>query len=81
VNAGISPGKHIHLARQTHTSRQANTYILDMNDLSASGTVSCLISKASEDVSMLWHKRMGHVNLKLSRNDLVRGLPIKEFFQ
>ncbi|KAJ9552198.1 hypothetical protein OSB04_016243 [Centaurea solstitialis] len=43
----------------------------------------CLFSKASMTESSLWHRRMGHMNIKtmnlLVKNQLVRGLPPKEF--
>ncbi|KAJ9557546.1 hypothetical protein OSB04_012160 [Centaurea solstitialis] len=45
--------------------------------------VNCLFSKASMTESSLWHRRMGHMNIKtmnlLVKNQLVRGLPPKEF--
>ena len=41
------------------------------------------LSKASESESLLWRRRLGHVNFKninkLSKLNLVRGLPSKEF--
>ncbi|KAI3813794.1 hypothetical protein L1987_18529 [Smallanthus sonchifolius] len=61
--------------------RRYNTYSLDMNN--PSGIESCFLSKASEDESFLWHKRLGHVNFKtmnlLFRGNLVTGLPLKDF--
>ncbi|KAI3796080.1 hypothetical protein L1987_38743 [Smallanthus sonchifolius] len=61
--------------------RRYNTYSLDMNN--PSGIESCFLSKASEDESFLWHKRLGHVNFKtmnrLVRGNLVTGLPLKDF--
>ncbi|GJY91975.1 putative ribonuclease H-like domain-containing protein [Tanacetum coccineum] len=45
--------------------------------------LTCLIAKASVDESMMWHRRLGHLNFKtmnkLVRNNLVRGLPSKSF--
>ncbi|GJX81416.1 putative reverse transcriptase domain-containing protein [Tanacetum coccineum] len=42
-----------------------------------------ITGKASIDESMLWHRRLGHLNFKtmnkLVRNNLVRGLPSKSF--
>nr|GEV93168.1 hypothetical protein [Tanacetum cinerariifolium] len=42
-----------------------------------------LVAKASTDQSMLWHRRLGHLNFKttnkLVRNNLVKGLPSKCF--
>ncbi|GJX53207.1 putative ribonuclease H-like domain-containing protein [Tanacetum coccineum] len=42
-----------------------------------------VILSASKDESMLWHRRLGHLNFKtmnkLVRNNLVKGLPSKSF--
>ncbi|KAI3732508.1 hypothetical protein L1987_63713 [Smallanthus sonchifolius] len=63
--------------------RKFNTYVVDMNDHTTSANVSCLLLKATGSESYLWHRRMGHVNLKNMNNlvhkDLVRGFPKKEF--
>ncbi|GJR58613.1 retrovirus-related pol polyprotein from transposon TNT 1-94 [Tanacetum coccineum] len=46
-------------------------------------SLTCLVAKATLDESMLWHKRLGHVNFKtinkLVKDNLVRGLPSKRF--
>ncbi|XP_035840177.1 uncharacterized protein LOC110913497 [Helianthus annuus] len=63
--------------------RQNNTYVLNMKNPKTNDNRTCLISKVSESESLLWHRRLGHVNFKnmnkLSKLNLVRGLPIKEF--
>nr|GEX15037.1 putative ribonuclease H-like domain-containing protein [Tanacetum cinerariifolium] len=45
--------------------------------------LTCLVAKASADECMLWHRRLGHLNIKtmnrLVRHNLVRGLPSKYF--
>nr|GEY94227.1 hypothetical protein [Tanacetum cinerariifolium] len=45
--------------------------------------LTCLVTKASADECMLWHRRLGHLNFKimnkLVRHNLVRGLPSKCF--
>ncbi|XP_035838906.1 uncharacterized protein LOC118486518 [Helianthus annuus] len=65
------------------TPRQNNTYVLNMKNAKTNDNLTCLISKASESESLLWHRRLGHVNFKnmnkLSKLNLLRGLPIKEF--
>ncbi|KAI3827948.1 hypothetical protein L1987_02037 [Smallanthus sonchifolius] len=75
----IPPPEKILLTAQ----RKENLYILDMNEVTPSGSVSCFLSKASVDESALWYKRLSHVNIKtinkLVKNNLVRGLPNKEF--
>ncbi|KAI3821481.1 hypothetical protein L1987_09049 [Smallanthus sonchifolius] len=63
--------------------RKENLYVLDMNEVTPSGSVSCFLSKASVDESALWHRILSHVNIKtinkLVKNNLVRGIPDKEF--
>ena len=64
--------------------RVHNTYVMDMRPLvSPSGPTTCMLSKATEDESFLWHRRMGHVHLRkmneLIANDLVLGVPVKNF--
>nr|GEX79789.1 retrovirus-related Pol polyprotein from transposon TNT 1-94 [Tanacetum cinerariifolium] len=45
--------------------------------------LTCLVAKAINDESMLWHRRLGHINFKninkLVKDNLVRGLPSKHF--
>ncbi|GJY97207.1 putative ribonuclease H-like domain-containing protein [Tanacetum coccineum] len=44
-------------------------------------SLTCLVAKATLDESMLWHRRLGHINFKninkLVKDNLVRGLPTK----
>ncbi|GJU22095.1 putative ribonuclease H-like domain-containing protein [Tanacetum coccineum] len=46
-------------------------------------SLTCLIAMATLDESMLWHRRLGHINFKninkLVKDNLVRGLPTKRF--
>ncbi|KAI3708432.1 hypothetical protein L2E82_37601 [Cichorium intybus] len=64
------------------SERQNNAYIIDMNHNTLENA-TCLFSKASEQNAMLWHRHLGHANAKnlnrLAKNDLVQGLPIKDF--
>ncbi|KAJ0525574.1 putative RNA-directed DNA polymerase [Helianthus annuus] len=64
--------------------RVNNTYVMDMRPLvNSSAPVTCLLSKATEDQSYLWHRRMGHVHLRkmnhLVKNNLVLGVPLRSF--
>ncbi|GJY43783.1 putative ribonuclease H-like domain-containing protein [Tanacetum coccineum] len=65
------------------TPRQHNMYSVDLNNIVPHKNLTCLIAKASVDESMMWHRRLGHLNFKninkLFRNNLVRGLPSKSF--
>ncbi|KAI3819848.1 hypothetical protein L1987_13700 [Smallanthus sonchifolius] len=60
--------------------RRFNTYSMDMNN--PLGIESCFLSKASEDESFRWRKRLRHVNFKtmnrLVRGNLVTGLALKD---
>ncbi|GJR32020.1 putative ribonuclease H-like domain-containing protein [Tanacetum coccineum] len=80
-------GKDFKLDDDTHvllrTTRQQNMYSIDLKNIVPHKNLTCLIAKASEDESMLWHRRLGHLNFKtmnkLVRNNLVKGLPSKSF--
>ncbi|GJS53845.1 ribonuclease H-like domain-containing protein [Tanacetum coccineum] len=65
------------------TPRQQNMYDVDLKDIVPHKILTCLIAKASVNESMLWHRRLGHLNFKtmnkLVRNNLVIGLPSKIF--
>ncbi|GKC32935.1 putative ribonuclease H-like domain-containing protein [Tanacetum coccineum] len=60
-----------------------NMYSVDMKNIIPKKSLTCLVAKATLDESMLWHRRLGHVNFKtinkLVKDKLVRGLPTKHF--
>ncbi|GJX65372.1 putative ribonuclease H-like domain-containing protein, partial [Tanacetum coccineum] len=80
-------GKDFKLVDDTHvllrTPRQHNMYSIDLKNIVPHKNLTCLIAKASQDESMLWHRRLGHLNFKtmnkLVRNNLVKGLRSKSF--
>ncbi|GJS52784.1 putative ribonuclease H-like domain-containing protein [Tanacetum coccineum] len=63
--------------------RKNNMYSVDMKNIVPRESLTCLVAKATLDESMLWHRRLGHVNFKtinkLVKENLVRGLPSKHF--
>ncbi|GKA38996.1 putative ribonuclease H-like domain-containing protein [Tanacetum coccineum] len=63
--------------------RKNNMYSVDMKNIVPKESLTCLVAKATLDESMLWHRRLGHVNFKtinkLVKDNLVKGLPIKCF--
>ncbi|GJZ87984.1 putative ribonuclease H-like domain-containing protein [Tanacetum coccineum] len=63
--------------------RKNNMYSVDMKNIVPKESLTCLVAKATLDESMLWHRRLGHVNFKtinkLVKDNLVRGLPSKYF--
>nr|GFA02130.1 hypothetical protein [Tanacetum cinerariifolium] len=65
------------------TPRQHNMYSIDLNNIVPHKDLTCLVAKASADECILWHRRLGHLNVKtinkLVRQNLVRGLPTKSF--
>nr|GEY74377.1 hypothetical protein [Tanacetum cinerariifolium] len=65
------------------TPRQCNMYSIDLNTIVPHKNLTCLVTKAFVDESMLWHRRLGHLNFntmnKLVMNNLVKGLPSKCF--
>ncbi|GKC63900.1 putative ribonuclease H-like domain-containing protein [Tanacetum coccineum] len=63
--------------------KKDNMYSFDMKNIVPKESLTCLVAKATLDESMLWHRRLGHINFKninkLVKDNLVRGLPIKHF--
>ncbi|GKD07212.1 putative ribonuclease H-like domain-containing protein [Tanacetum coccineum] len=55
----------------------------DMKNIVPKESLTCLVAKATSDESMLWHRRLGHINFKninkLVKENLIRGLPLKCF--
>ncbi|GKC36108.1 putative ribonuclease H-like domain-containing protein, partial [Tanacetum coccineum] len=56
--------------------RQDNIYSVDLKSVVPTNGLTCLVAKATLDESMLWHRRLGHVNFKtinkLVKDNLVR---------
>ncbi|GJU39124.1 putative ribonuclease H-like domain-containing protein [Tanacetum coccineum] len=57
--------------------RKDNMYSFDMKNIVPKESLTCLVAKATLDESMLWHRRLGHINFKninkLVKDNLVRG--------
>nr|GFA38034.1 ribonuclease H-like domain-containing protein [Tanacetum cinerariifolium] len=69
------------LADESHVllkvPRKNNMYSVDMKKIVPKKDLICLIAKATNDESMLWHRRLGHINFKninkLVKENLVRA--------
>nr|GEV82320.1 putative ribonuclease H-like domain-containing protein [Tanacetum cinerariifolium] len=65
------------------TPRQHNIYLIDLNNVVPHKDLTCLVAKASTNESMLWNRRLGHLNFKtmnkLVRHNLVKSLHSKCF--
>ncbi|GJX31142.1 putative ribonuclease H-like domain-containing protein, partial [Tanacetum coccineum] len=63
--------------------RKDNMYSFDMKNIVPKEALTCLVAKATLDESMLWHRRLVHINFKninkLVKENLVRGLHLKRF--
>ncbi|KAI3725338.1 hypothetical protein L1987_65124 [Smallanthus sonchifolius] len=64
--------------------RRNDTYVLDMSVATTTDSIpTCLLSKASESDSILWHRKLSHINYRkmnyLVKNDLVFGVPKMKF--
>ncbi|GKA27683.1 putative ribonuclease H-like domain-containing protein [Tanacetum coccineum] len=59
--------------------RQDNMYSFDMKNIVPKDSLTCLVAKATSEESMLWHRRLGHINFKninkLVKENLIRDLP------
>ncbi|KAC9222872.1 hypothetical protein E3N88_46171 [Mikania micrantha] len=64
--------------------RCKDLYVLDMAKAETVNKVeTCLVSKATEQDTRSWHRRMGHIHIRkmnhLVHNHLVDGVPVKHF--
>ncbi|GJR50062.1 putative ribonuclease H-like domain-containing protein [Tanacetum coccineum] len=63
--------------------RQDNMYSFDMKNVVPKDSLTCLVAKATSEESMLWYRRLGHINFKninkLVKENLVKDLPLKRF--
>ncbi|GKE17801.1 ribonuclease H-like domain-containing protein, partial [Tanacetum coccineum] len=63
--------------------RKNNMYSVDMKNIVPKESLTCLVAKVTLDESMLWHRRLSHINFKtinkLVKDNLVRGLLSKRF--
>nr|GFA04022.1 hypothetical protein [Tanacetum cinerariifolium] len=62
--------------------RKNNMYSFDMKNIVPQKDLTCLLAKDTNDESMLWHRRLGHINLK-NINKLVKDIlkmRIKQYF-
>ncbi|GJS87143.1 copia protein [Tanacetum coccineum] len=55
--------------------RQNNMYSFNLENIVPSGSLACLIAKATIDESNKWHRRLGHVNFKNLKPKLCEGKP------
>ncbi|GJR14906.1 putative ribonuclease H-like domain-containing protein [Tanacetum coccineum] len=54
--------------------RQDNMYSFDMKNIVPKDGLTCLVAKATSEESMLWHRRLGHVNFKNINKTYQRNL-------
>ncbi|GKC90557.1 putative ribonuclease H-like domain-containing protein [Tanacetum coccineum] len=63
--------------------RKNNMYSVDIKNIVPKESLTCLVAKTTLDESMLWHRRLGHINFKtinkLVKDNFVRGLHTKHF--
>ncbi|KAI3742385.1 hypothetical protein L1987_60065 [Smallanthus sonchifolius] len=64
--------------------RRNDTYVLDMSVATTTDSIpTCLLSKAYQSDSILWHRKLAHINYQkmnyLVKNDLVFGVPKMKF--
>nr|GEV99902.1 hypothetical protein [Tanacetum cinerariifolium] len=64
----IKTGQNFKLTDDTNvllrTPRQHNMYSIDLNNVVPHKDLTFLVAKASVDECMLWHRRLGHLNIK-----------------
>ncbi|GKA64913.1 putative ribonuclease H-like domain-containing protein [Tanacetum coccineum] len=48
--------------------RNDNMYSFDMKNIVPKESLTCLVTNATLDESMLWHRRLGHINFKIIKS-------------
>ncbi|GJT35602.1 putative ribonuclease H-like domain-containing protein [Tanacetum coccineum] len=75
-----SPDKNQILLR---IPREDSMYSFNMHNIIPKENLTYLVAKTTTDESMIWHRRLGHINFKninkLVKENLVRGLLLKCF--
>jgi len=65
-------------------ARKGSLFVADLDSTNEDG-ICCFYTKASEEQSKLWHKKLSHLNFKaintLVKKELVRDMPKLEFAQ
>lgn len=60
------------------SNRGTNLYAIDINQMASTSPI-CLMTRATETKSWLWHRRLSHLNFdtinKLAKDNIVTGLP------
>nr|GEY02359.1 hypothetical protein [Tanacetum cinerariifolium] len=83
IKTGKLEFENVYFVKELKTPRQHNMYSINLNNIVPHKNLTCLVAKASVDESMLWHRRLGHLNFKtmnkLVRINIVKGLPSKCF--
>nr|GEZ59588.1 ribonuclease H-like domain-containing protein [Tanacetum cinerariifolium] len=57
--------------------RKNNMYSVDLKNIVPKESLTCLVAKTTLDESMLWHRRLGHINFK-NINKLVKDNLVRE---
>ena len=63
-------------------ARKNDTYVMDMSVHDPSMEPTCLLSRASKSDSLLWHRRMAHLNFRMNlitKKGFIQGVPLKSF--
>ncbi|GJT18961.1 reverse transcriptase domain-containing protein [Tanacetum coccineum] len=73
----IKNAKSLSTDRSVNTARPVSTASFDMKNIVPKDGLTCLVAKATSEESMLWHRRLGHVNFK-NINKLVKDNLVRE---
>ncbi|GJS03140.1 putative ribonuclease H-like domain-containing protein [Tanacetum coccineum] len=65
--------------KTVNNARPVNTVSFDMKNIVPKDGLTCLVAKATSEESMLWHRRLGHVNFKNINKLVKENLVYKEF--
>nr|GEZ98095.1 hypothetical protein [Tanacetum cinerariifolium] len=64
IKTGKLEFENVYFVKDLKTPRQHNMYSIDLNNVVPHKDLTCLVAKAFADECMLWHRRLGHLNIK-----------------
>nr|GEW52306.1 uncharacterized mitochondrial protein AtMg00810-like [Tanacetum cinerariifolium] len=83
IKTGKLEFENVYFVKDLKTPRQHNLYSIDLNNVVPHKDLTCLVAKASADECVLWHRRLGHLNIKtMNRNFIteienLKGVKVK----
>nr|GEU32565.1 putative ribonuclease H-like domain-containing protein [Tanacetum cinerariifolium] len=74
IKTGKLEFENVYFVKDLKTPRQHNMYSIDLNNVVSHKYLTCLVTKASADECMLWHRRLGKQHKASCKTKLVNSV-------